>query len=795
MFRNYLVVAWRSLLKHRLFSFINIAGLSLSMAVCMMIMVRTIDFFGYDTFHPNLSQSYRILSRINSAGGDSWRLASTPLPLTDALVPNDQAIAATTSLYPALNTTLVGGVEELPMAGAFTQPSFFRVFGFSLQHGNPQTALNHPYSIVLSNRMATTFFGNVNPLGKTVTLKNFGEFLVTGVLNEPPAKSHFEFDAYVSWSTVAPLEHLGRLSKKSQTWDSFEYGYTYVTLQPHATKAALNNVLNNISRTITKESTAGGSYAFELQPLASVTPGWDHINNDIARGGSWGKIIAEVSIAFIILISATFNYTNLSIARSLSRTREVGIRKLAGARRTQIFAQYIVEAVVIALGALCFAQVMLEFILEYKPFNDSYEFIPSMAMNWKVMSCFLLFALVVGFLAGSLPAWILSSFRPVKMLQNVGAQRIMGALTLRKALLVFQFSLSLLVMIFLSTFYRQFSFLASGDNGFQKDNCISIHINPKDRSVIKTALDERSTVQQVAAVSQSFGSRAVSALQLGLPDQQKVKVSSYAGDAGVVPVFNLTLVAGANFDKTAEQRGDQVLINEAAVKALGLKTNGDAIGKYLQANDSVNLHVAGVLKDFYHEGLGNAIRPMMIRCKPEGYALLTLRVHESKTSAAVKDLENIWKTIYPQHPFVYRWLDRTLEESYSQRATVSLLGFLAFTTLSIAALGLLGLVVYTVETRRKEISIRRVVGAHIVSIIALLSKGYLMLLVVAGCIALPLGYMLSKFFLTNFANQVTLGIGSLVLCFGMLLCLGILLIVPQTYRASIQNPAENLRNE
>lgn len=795
MFRNYLTVAWRSLLKHRLFSFINIAGLSMSMAVCMMIMVRTIDFFSYDTFHPNLSQSYRILSRINSAGGDSWRLASTPLPLTDVLAANDQAIAASTSLYPAINTTILGGLEELPLKGAFTQPSFFNVFGFSLQHGNAQTVLNHPYSIVLSSRMAAKVFGDLNPIGKTVTLKNLGEFLVTGVLNEPSGKSHFEFDAYVSWSTVGPLEQLGRLSKKSLTWDSFEYGYTYVTRHPHATEAALNSILNNISRTITKESTAEGSYAFELQPLASVTPGWEYINNDIARGGSWGKIIAEVSIAFIILISATFNYTNLSIARSLSRTREVGIRKLAGARRGQIFAQYIVEAIVIAFGALCFAQVMLEFILEYKPFNDGYEFIPSLAMNWKVMSCFILFALFVGVLAGSLPAWILSSFRPVKMLQNVGAQRIMGALTLRKALLVFQFSLSLLVMIFLSTFYRQFSFLASGENGFQKDNCISIHINPKDHAAIKTALNERTTIQHVAAVSQSFGTRAISELQLGLPDQQKVKVTNYAGDVGVVSVFRLTLAAGSNFSEAAEQRGDQVLINEAAVKALGLKTNSEAIGKYLQANDSVNLHVAGVLKDFYHEGLGNAIRPMVIQCNPERYALVTMRVHESKASAAVKDLEAIWKNIYPQHPFVYRWLDRTLEESYSQRATVSLLGFLAFTTLSIAALGLLGLVVYTVETRRKEISIRRVVGAHVASVIALLSKGYLMLLVIAGCIALPLGYVLSKLFLTNFANQVTLGVGSLLVCFGLLLCLGILLIVPQTYRASIQNPAENLRND
>ena len=792
MFRNYLTIAWRNLLKHRLFSFINIAGLSLSMAVCMMIMVRTIDFFRYDTVHPHIQQTYRILSKINSTPGDSWTLASTPLPLAEELTSYDQTIAAATSLYP-VSATLSGGVEEIPLRGAFTQPAFFDVFGFSLQYGNTHSTLSHPYSIVLSQKVAVKIFGDANPLGKTITLKNLGEFMITGVLNEPPGKSHFEFDAYISSSTVSSLEKLGHLSKKSDTWDSFELGYTYVVLQPQATASSLSLVLEEIGNSVAQNANEKERFAFMFQSVASITPSWDRLNNDIARGGSWGKIITEVGIALIILVSATFNYTNLSIARSLSRTREVGIRKLAGARRGQIFFQYILEAILIALGAFCFAQVMLGFILEFRPFNDGYEFVPSIALDWQIAACFLVFAFVVGILAGSLPAWILSSFRPIKMLQNVGSQRIMGGLTFRKTLLVFQFSLSLLVMIFLSAFYRQFSFLASGDNGFQKDNRLSIPINPKDQSIFKTSLDAQSTVEKIAATSQSFGYRALSEIAVEGQGPQKVTLANYAGDAGVIPVFGLTLVAGSNFNETSEQSGDQVLINEAAIKVLGFKTSGESVGKFLRVEDSVSLQVAGVLQDFYHEGLGNAIRPMAIRCKPDGYALLTMTVLPSKKTAALRDLEKTWKNIYPQHPFVYHWLDSTLEELHSQRATVSLLGFLAFTTLCIAALGLLGLVVYTVETRRKEISIRRIIGAHIGSIISLLSKGYVKLLALAGAIALPLGYLLSEFFLMNFANRVTVGIGSLLLCFGTLLLLGMVLIIPQTYRASVENPAENLR--
>jgi putative ABC transport system permease protein len=790
MFRNYLIIAWRNLLKHRLFSFINIAGLSLSMAVCMMIMVRTIDFFRYDTFLPHIQQTYRILSKINSASGDSWTLASTPLPLAEALTAHDQTISATASLYP-VNATLSGGVEEMFLQGAFTQSSFFDVFGFTLQYGNTQNTLSHPYSIVLSHKASVKIFGDASPLGKTITLKNLGEFIITGVLNEPPGKSHLEFDAYLSFATVSSLENLGHLPKKSDTWDSFELGYTYVMLQPQATASSLSRVLEAIGNSIVQNPNEKDRFAFMFQSVASITPSWDRINNDIARGGSWGKIITEVGIALIILVSATFNYTNLSIARSLSRTREVGIRKLAGARRGQIFFQYIMEAILIALGALCFAQVMLGFILEFKPFNDGYEFVPSIALDWQIALCFLVFAFMVGILAGSLPAWILSSFRPIKMLQNVGSQRIMGGLTFRKALLVFQFSLSLLVMIFLSAFYRQFSFLASGDNGFQKDNRLSIHINPKDQSILKTSLEAQSSLEKIAATSQSFGYRALSEIAVDGPGPQKVTLTNYAGDAGVIPVFGLTLVAGSNFNETAGQ--DQVLINEAAIKVLGYKTSSEAVGKFLHVDDSVNLQVAGVLQDFYHEGLGNAIRPMAIRCNPDGYALLTMTVLPSKKTAALWDLEKTWKNIYPQHPFVYRWLDSSLEELYSQRATVSLLGFLAFTTLCIAALGLLGLVVYTVETRRKEISIRRIIGAHIGSIISLLSRGYVKLLALAGAIALPLGYLLSEFFLMNFANRITVGVGGLLLCFVILLLLGIVLIIPQTYRAAVENPAENLR--
>jgi putative ABC transport system permease protein len=794
MIRNYFIIAWRSLIKHKLFSFINIFGLALAMSVGMMVMIRMKDSFSYDRFHPHPAYTYRITSQITNPEKLSWELASTPLPLREVLDSDTLLIKASASLYPGIYETLTDGSKDIDVASCFTQSSFFDVFGFTLLHGNARTALQHPYSAVLSKATAEKFFGSNNPVGTMLTLGKLGVFQVTGVLNAVPGKTHINHDVYIAYSTLDKLEALGKLPARSKTWDSFEKAYTFVVLNDHTSRDDLQSRLNNLTQSINQQSDHG-TFTFNTQKLSAITPNWGTLYNDFARAASWGKIITEGIVAFIILLAACFNYTSLSIARSLTRTREIGIRKIAGAKRTQIFFQYIVESIVLALFALVFAAAILSCILEYKPFNDGYEFIPEISVDWILIVCFIGFALAAGLLAGAMPAWIQSSFKAVKMLRNSMAENIMGGLTLRKILLVFQFSISLVVLIFLTAFYKQFSFMESADQGFARKNIVAIPVQTNERDPFRNEIARLAGVQQVGSISSTFGDHPTgyADVRLTQESQQLVKTGYYFCDAGAIPVSELTIIAGNNFDGGIYRDAQSVILNQKAVQILGFKSIYSAVGETIWI-DTLQLRIVGIVKDFYNQGVAHTISPMILRSNLSNQQLL-VKINPHALLETTQRIEGIWNKIYPGIAFNYTWLDNENAQRYDQSATLSLLGFLAFMTVTIASLGLLGLVVFTVETRRKEISIRKIIGASVVQIINLLSKGYIKLLVIAGLIAIPVGYLLSSFFLMNFANRISLGAGSILMVFAFLLLIGLVMIASQTFRASTQNPVKNLRND
>lgn len=796
MLKNYLKIAWRSLLKNRLFSFINIFGLALSMSVCMIVMIQVKDQLSFDRFHPFPDRTYRIISQVSNEKRDQWTFASTPLPLLKALADDSTVIEKTVGLYPSLHYTARYDKKEIIINGAFTTSSFFNVFGFTMFAGNANTALESPNSIVLSNATAYKIFGTSNAIGKILSFDKLGDFIVTGVLNKSPGQSHIDFDAYVSYSSVATLEKLHRLPEKMSSWNTFQDAYTYVLLKENKSLKGLKLILSRISSLINSNSNKG-SLIFESQSITSITPRSENIYNEIGRGNAWSKLIAAIGIALIILVAACFNYTNLTIARALTRAKEVGIRKVSGAIRRQIFTQYIIESILIAAFALAFACILLAFILKYKPFNDGYELIPSVQWDASILSWLLIFTLFTGCLAGALPAWILSSFKPVSVLKNISTKKLFGNISLQKSLIVFQFSLSLVVMIFLFSFYRQFSFMAAADYGFKKENIFTIALQSEDHQVLANEISQVSGVEMTAAVSENFGKNPSGTINLTMDKaKEPVKVSYYFVDAGTVPVMKLMLLAGSNFSQGSipvDER--EILLNEQAVKAFAFKSNTEAIGKTIWMNDTTAVQIRGVVKDFYYRGVGVQITPLALRSKQGSFNYLNVSVNAPDHAKFVSAFGNIWNNMHPHQPFTYYWLDKELYNNESQTATISFLGFLAFMTIAIASLGLLGLVVYTVETRRKEISIRKIIGAGIKEIMLLLSKGFIRLLLIAGVIAMPVGYILSFLFLQNFANRIDLGVGSLIICFLFLLLIGLITIISQTYRASSENPVKNLRTE
>jgi len=793
MIRNYIVIAWRSLLHNRLFSFINIFGLALSMCVCMMILLRIIDNFNFDTFHPQAKQTYRIISGLTFADGNKVDLATTPFPLQESLEAEAGVIQRTVNLYPALNGTATDGIKEFHISGAFTQPSFFEVFGFTLKYGNTGTSLASANSIIITDELAHKFFGDINPLGKTISFLNLGDFQITGVLNTPEAKSHIHFEAYASWATVSQLEKENKLPSIQTSWDTFEKSYTYVLLQEGVGEHTINAGLASVAASFNKASEKVKA-EFIAQPISSITPGWKQLYHETSRGTSWAKLITEVGIGLIILIAACFNYTNLSIARALTRGKEVGIRKLSGAMRWQIFLQYIIEAVMISLFALCLAQVFLSFILQYKPFNDGYEMIPTIALSVNVWLIFLVFAVFAGIIAGAAPAWILSAFKPVRVLKSIGTEKIMGNLSLRKVLMVFQFSLSLVILIFLTAFYKQFDYIESAETGFARKD-IMIVPSGRKQDILAAEFSRINHVEKIGFTSDHFGSNPSGSIEIfenkSLKNYQKL--GFYFADAAYVEIMGLEIISGNNFSSTINS--NQVLLNEKAAKQLGFQNSSDAVGQTYYLQDSSSVEVIGVIKDFYQRSAGHMIESIMLRNQSSGFKQMIVKVSGGNAKSLEASAAAAWKKVYPEDPFVYEFLDKKLTDWNNQSATISLLGFLSFMTITIASMGLLGMVVYTVETRRKEISIRKIVGSQVSQLIVLLSKGYLKLLLISGLIALPLGYALSQFFLMNFANKVAFGIGHAALSFILLLLIGLTTILSQTLKAANENPARNLRSE
>ncbi|RPE08234.1 FtsX-like permease family protein [Chitinophaga lutea] len=794
MLRNYLLIAYRNITKHKLFTFINIFGLALSMTVCMMVIENTAKELSFDRFHPYPDRTYRITTEVRNPRGEGFRLASSPLPLEQAVKAENNIVADVVRLYPAFKGKATGGADkEFNIQGAFTSPSFFSVFGFTLQRGNAATALEQPNTVVLSDATARLFFGNDNPIGKIITMGQMGSYEVTGVLNPEIHRSHISFGAYASAATVPQLEKAKVLEEKNASWNSYGDGYTYVVLQPNVSRAAFEASLSRLAKTLYNDPRQG-TIEFPVQRLRRITPSWDDIYNNIGRVTTWGKVMGAIGIGLIILISACFNYTNLSIARSLTRAKEVGIRKVAGATRMQVFGQYIMEAIIISLVALGVALAMLTVIERLQLFGGSTDSFPPATTVWQMALILLGFSLFTGLLAGTLPAWLLSAFTPSQVLKSMPSYRLFGRMNLRKGLIIFQLSLSLLITIGLFTMYRQFAFMATADPGFRPDNILTVELQGSKAELLAQELKNLSGVQAVSAASGNFGyfGGGQMPLAMNLTDEPQ-KINYYSADEAFVPMMGLQLVAGENL--LPQQQTPQLLLNEAAVLALGYKSAGEAVGRMVWLNDSVQAPVRGVLKDFHYENLGKMIAPLAFRSEPADYTLLNLKVSAGNREQLMQQVTAAWHKLSPAQPLKSSWLKESLYENNMHWNDLGFLAYLAGMTIVIATLGLLALVIYTTWLRKKEIGVRKVMGADVKSLVILLSKGFLKLVVISGCIALPLGYIAAQLFLQNFALRVPFGLGGILLCFTLLLAVAMLTIVSQTLRAANANPVETLKNE
>jgi putative ABC transport system permease protein len=795
MLKNYFKIAFRNLARHKLFSFINIFGLALSMSVCLIVLIRIKDQVGYDKFHPHPERTYRIITQLTNRQGAEYRFATTPLPLATNLSKDYNIVDKYVRIYPFGSKTGSTESKELMMSMAFVDAAFFNVFGFSLQSGSEGSALTTPNSIVLNEETALKYFGKDDPVGKVITLENLGEFQVTGALDKPKGKSHIHFECLVSMSSVPFLERSGKITPISELWNNGTSAYTYVSLKQNISAKKLSGSVRELSSRLMKNTTVVGkeSFAFKVQPLNDIILGED-LGYNLGNTGSREKVLAEIVISFILLLSACFNYTNLSLARSLKRGKEVGVRKVSGAIRFQIFYQFIIESVLIALLSLVTAFLLFRFIIDYAPFAA--ELIPQDAVfDIGLASWFLVFAIATGLLAGGLPAWALSSFKPVEVLKNLSNIKLFGSNGLRKTLTVVQFALSLIIIVFTITFFNQFKYLADGDPGYNIRNIINIPLRGTDYKLIAQDVVKIKGVESISATSTNLG-RSASGTVLVKPIREKDPISMefYDVDPNFIQNMRLTVLAGNSFN-TNDTVESKVIISDLASKILQYKTPADAIGKPIWINDTTEVKIAGVIKDFYYRGLETPYGPLVLRNRPKEFQFLHVKTSISGDKSLMASIERSWKTIYPLKSFEATWLYDEVHERKSAWGTVSMLGFLAIITVTLACMGLLGMVVYNTETRKKEIGIRKVMGASVPAIMSLLSRNFMRLVIIAGLIALPISYILTYFFLNIFANRISVGFGILAFSFIGMLLISLVTIGSQIYKVAIANPVHALRAE
>ncbi len=796
MIRNYLKIAIRNLFRHKLFSFINVFGLALSMSICLLVLMRLKDQTSYDNFHPHSDRVYRIISEVRNPVGDKFRFASSPLPIADKLEKDYELVEASTRLYPVNTKKASISKREFDLRMAFTDGGFFKIFGFKLKNGNPSTSLDNPNSIILSEETATKFFGEQDPIGQIIKFKDFGEFIVTGLLEKPIGKSHIEYEAYTSLSSLPVLEKSGKLNSVLNNWDIGKNTYTYIRLRPNATRSQLSNAIGKISMEVLRDVKLKGkeNLVFRAQAFDDIILG-EELMQSIGNVGTMSKVWAEIGIGLIILLSACFNYTNLSIARSLKRGKEVGIRKVSGAGRSQVFLQFILESTIMAILALGLACVMLQLMIDHAPFGD--EMLPAgVTLDFSLVLWFFAFSLFTGLLAGSLPAWALSSFKAVEVLKNLTNIKLFFGNGFRKSLIVVQFALALITTTFTMVFAKQFEYMATKDPGFQREHILNIPIGNADYKLLAQDISQLNGIVSVSASSNVPG-RGASGRSRMKTDfaKEPYLIDHLFLSPEFIRNFDLKLLAGTTFIPSANNQETSVILNERAVEALQLGNPSASIGKKITIEDSLQVQVAGVVSNFYYQGLEMPYTPLILRNKPEEFRLVNVRTSDVYPNSLLGNIEAIWKTYNPGFDFSADWLDEQLYARQGARSTVSFLGFLAFMAITIACMGLLGMVIYTTETRRKEIGIRKIMGANIGTIMTLVGKDFVKLIVIAGLLAIPISYVCSWFFLNMFANRIGLDVGLQLIGLAGIISIAMLTIGLRIYKVAAANPVESLRSE
>jgi len=778
----------------------------------MGLIMLVADQVNYDRYNTKRDRIYRVTTAgvdNNGVEEDKQRNSASCMPLRNELLDNYTGIEKVVRLKRGFGNhwlELEGQDVNIPLAGFFADPEVFDFFEYEFQYGDPTSALKEPYTVVLTRKAADKLFKEENPIGQTIKMGDTDIYTVTGVLKETSKKSHIVFEALASMATVKSLEMAGNGNTEDnhemENWTNFWNGWTYVLLEPGKSEADIQPHLDKIYQEHIAVITDPNTYKmkFYTQAIGDITPG-PMLNNSIGPVFPWIFVYFLGGLAIVILLTSCFNFTNLSIARSLTRAREIGVRKVTGASRAQVFVQFLSESIIVALLALliaCGLMVVLKPLILQLNFARIFRW--DMEANMIVYGIFFLFAIVVGILAGFFPAIVLSGFQPVKVLKSAGNLKVFSRMTLRKVLLVSQFTLSLFFILSVIVINNQLKLFMSKDHGFNMQSNIMVRLNNTSPQLLKTELLKYNAIESVAAASHvpAAGISHSNDYKRSFDEEEGTNLGHFAVDEDYLKNMDLNLVAGEFY--TPEHQAsykNYIVINEEAVRKLQFASPLDAIGEeIIREYDSTRRTIIGVVEDYNHRDLTRTISPMALLYNPDQFSVLQVRYVGSYENAA-KTVEKAWATVNPGLKVDFKAVESEIKQFYDIvfGDLVKVLGVIAFLAIMISCLGLLCMATYTTETRIKEISIRKVLGSSGSALVLLLSKGFLGVLAMAIAIGVPATYFINNLWLELIAYHTTINVTVIAEGVLLLLLFGVLTVGSQTVRATFVNPVDNLKSE
>ncbi len=801
MFRSYFIIAIRSLLKQKAFSIINILGLALGMGVCFLIIGLVKDAHSYDGFHKDSDRIYRLRTTPIRKSGSIEDYASSPFMIGKTLADENPQVELWTPIINQLSGSIKIRNTDINFSGLLTDQSFFEMFGFELAQGNELTALTEPYTLVLSAELSYKLFKEESPIGKKLEIPGYGSlFKVTGVLDELPGKTHLEFDALGSLSTQFAEEKLPGKVIVTSEWRNYYSNYNFVRLNKNNDKKAVELAMANIAQKNYADlefELRDEGYKFSLQGINEITPG-PIMSNSMGRGMPRFLIWFLMLLGAVIMLSACFNYTNLTIARSLIRTKEVGVRKIIGASGLQVFGQFMVEAIVTAIIALGFAYLIMTSLkplllqLQFAEFTDLH-----LEEDVSALGIFLLFAIVVGAIAGLLPALTFANISPQAILQKIQNIKLIRRFGFRKFLLVIQLTLTLVFFIIITIAWQQVNYATKISFAYDQPKTLMIDMQGVDYKKLSTAFSKLSGVEEISAISFPMGTwRDRSFNVQANAEGEKVAVRTYFIDENYLPQFDLPLIAGDNFpENIAQQNEIFAIVNESFVEQFKLDSIGSPIGQSILVGDSIQMSIHGVLADFVFKPANYEMEPLLLRYDPKEYGTLNLSLAGEDLAAKVKALERVWKDL-SDHSFNAVFYKDNIKKTYANMTDIIwIVGFFGLLSMIISCMGLLGIVIYLVKTKSKEISIRKILGADITDLIFMLSKKYIVLFGIAVLIATPISYLIGNQVLQIFASRIDFSYILFLPAFLLVFLIISLTIGSQTVKAAFANPSESLRND